>query len=322
MNVELPLAPRSFEEKVPFGNYSGLVKDHDVGIWQKQVGRRRFQRKSWVFGGAFSSNGSLGFAIADVGYAAVAFCYYFDRHSEFPSFIEEEALLPLYFANDFKASFSESWHLKSGKREWNFENGKDTWNLKFQGERLQVSLTLQHKFPGISAIAPVEGRPFHYTYKLASIPAKVEVSIDDGVKHEWSGNYGAMDYSLGFPPRNVFWNWGSFAGTSEEGASIGINIAHPFNDGLENALWYNGQLIPLSTVNFVYKRPALENPWQIKSQDGLLNLEFYPEAEHSRKQNVVLLKSDFQHAVGHFSGTWKGVRISGSGVVEEHTAVW
>lgn len=328
--MSLVHAPENFEipgsNKIPFGNYVGLVRNHEVASWEDSFTRRRFQRKSWIFGGSFTPQASVGFAIADIGYAANAFCYFYGRHDNHaPVLFDEEATLPFYFPRNFKPSLLESWTLKSGRRKWTVQARPEGWELTFHGRHLSMSLVLEHSFQGISAVSPVEGRPFHYTYKLASVPAQVKVALD-GITHQWSGNCGAFDFSVGFPPRRTFWNWGSLVGKTSEGLPIGVNIADPFNQGLENALWFDKKLIPLSSVSFEYKRPALANPWYIKSRDGRLSVEFYPEAEHKKKKNLLVLKSHFQQAVGHFKGVWKDlgreIEFSGSGVVEEHTALW
>lgn len=322
---ELVPTPSKLED-LPHGRFSGSLGTYNVQAWDKRRGSRRLQRKAWVFGGAYSSEGSVGFAIADVGYGAVAFCYYYDRHSHYPCFVEEDATVPFYFPKNFQPSLEQTWNLKSGKREWNIESKDDAWHFRFKGQRLDLSFELKHSFPGISAISQSGNRPFHYTYKLAAIPAKVQVSVDDGEKHSWTGSCGAFDFSLGYPARRTFWNWGSFTGKTEDGVSVGINIVNPFNDGLENALWLDGKLIPLSQVRFDYKTPVNENPWHIESLDGRLSLEFYPEAEHKRNSNFFILRSQFKQGIGHFSGTWRdgdrSIRILGCGVVEEHFALW
>ncbi len=314
----LKSAPPNFENT--FGRFSGLISNHDVSIYEKNFIHRRLYRKAWVFGGAFSPDGFVGLAIVDAGYAASAFCYYFDPKTS--TLIEEKTLKAFYFPNTFQARIDQNWFLKSGKREWSLKFEDRMWHFSFKGKRLNLSMQMKHSFEGISALAP--HRPFHYTYKLASLPSCIEVSVDGLLAKKWSGSYGTFDFSLGFPNRKIFWNWGAFSGKTQDGVSVGINIVHPFNDGLENALWFDGRLIPLSQVQFHYK--SFGETWHIKTVDGTLSLDFHPNFEHKKNSNALVFKTHFKQGIGPFKGVWtyKNTEyvLEGSGVVEEHSALW
>ena len=325
---ELTKAPPNFTcvNPISFGRFAGIVADQDLSIFEQQRGRRRLQRKAWIFGGAYGPQASVAFALADAGYVATAFCYYFDRSTKTPFIVEEEAIRPFYFPSKFKPSSRESWFFECQKRVWKVESQENHWIFAFKGQRLNVRLELEHSFEGISAIAPSFGRPFHYTYKVVSLPAKVQVSLDKAQYETWSGSYGAFDCSLGYPPHETFWNWASLVGTAADGRPVGINVAHPFNNGLENAIWLDGLLSPLALVRFDYEKLSVRKPWSIQSEDNRLTVEFVPEAEHAKKRGFIFLKSQFKQLVGHFKATYKDksgdVHIEGRGVVEEHYALW
>jgi hypothetical protein len=53
-------------------------------------------------------------------------------------------------------------------------------------------------------------------------------------------------------------------------------------------------------------------------------LSFAPEAERSRRENLIIVRSDYRAPFGTFSGTLPGGRelASGLGVVEHHRARW
>jgi len=62
---------------------------------------------------------------------------------------------------------------------------------------------------------------------------------------------------------------------------------------------------------------------QIWREDGS-SLRFHPEAERTRKENLLFLKSDYRAPFGTFSGTLPGgtALAHGLGVCEHHRARW
>lgn len=313
--------------KFPFGRFSGSVQNEELKHWETRSLKRRLHRKAWVFGGVYSPEAFVGFAVVDAGYAATAFTYYLDRRSKSPTFLEEKTVKPFYFPKNFEASLSQDWLLKTGRLHWEIASEKDAWNFNFRSPKLNLDFALKQSFPGLSAIAPAHRRPFHYTYKLASVPAEVSVKVLNAKEHSWSGALGVLDFSAGFPPRRTYWNWGSFVGETEDGHSVGINVVDPFNDGLENALWIDKKLFPLSKVQFFYNKKSTKDPWVLKSSDLSLEIYFYPEHEHTKNKNLFFLKSKFKQGMGHFLGFWKDRNgkkhhFKGNGVVEEHAALW
>ena len=62
---------------------------------------------------------------------------------------------------------------------------------------------------------------------------------------------------------------------------------------------------------------------RISCEDGS-QLDFRAEAERSRSENLLILKSDYRAPFGTFSGTLPGsiALAHGLGVVEHHRALW
>jgi hypothetical protein len=62
---------------------------------------------------------------------------------------------------------------------------------------------------------------------------------------------------------------------------------------------------------------------RISSEDGS-QLEFSAEAQRSRRENLLVIKSDYVAPFGTFSGTLPGgvALAHGLGVVEHHRARW
>jgi hypothetical protein len=59
-------------------------------------------------------------------------------------------------------------------------------------------------------------------------------------------------------------------------------------------------MIKTDVVNFKYSDLDLLSPWEIKSNDGRVNLLFYPEGERAADINICLIASRFNRPFGKF----------------------
>lgn len=306
------------------GRYKGLLLNPDTKKWEGGLfPARRFQRKTWIFSGLITNNFITGMAIVDAGYIGTAFCYICDRVTG--KFYEEKMELPLAFPDDFDTSLQIPWAIGTDSQRWGFTPIENQYKFSYNGKKISLEYTVSNNSNGVSTIAPAHERPFNFTYKNMNLPAKVSLGID-GKTVGWEEKCATIDFTKGFPPRETFWNWVSFSGVTEEGESIAINLVTEFNDGLENVLWIGGRIIPLGQAVFNYQKPVSSNTSVIYTEDGILDMKFYPEGKRSENLNLLFIKSEFIQAYGRFEGTMtldqKKIKISGSGLVEEHLAVW
>ncbi len=305
------------------GRYLGRITDVDTAAWDAEgfPSRRRRQRKAWLYLGGYSERCHIGFAIVDAGYLATAFVYVHDRQTG--RFIERKAARPLAFGN-WNPSLDTEWSLSSRGERWRIVPDGKGWRASFRGKGLDVELSVPETQEGLSVIAPARDRPFHYTYKNTAGAGAYRFGTASG---EISGDTATIiDFSKGYPPRNMFWNWASLVGTTDRGEQLGVNLVGDFNNGIENALWLDGRLVPLGQAVFAYPLGAYEAPWRITTADGVVDLDFHFEGVRSENLNVGVLASRFAQPYGRFSGTLRladGERsIEAFGVTEEHFAVW
>lgn len=313
--------PRPGEQNI-LGLYEGPINDTKTREWDfnsKLLPRRRTERKAWIYLGFFSRDFYTGVAIVDAGFIASAFCYvYFPAEKYFQ---ETKITLPMGFGRDFDATLSDSWRL--GPYEMLPTQDKIVVNIR--GE-FDLSATFNLKRNGLSTIAASEGaRPFHFTYKEMALATEGEF-IFKGRRQKFSGEYGILDYTKGYPPRRTEWNWLSMVGKTESGKSLAVNLVDKFNNGIENAMWVDGKPIPLSTAHFHYIRPADKSIWRILTRDNIFEARFRPFGARGEDLNVGLMRSQFVQPYGLFDGVVKidGVpeKFSGYGVTEDHLAVW
>jgi hypothetical protein len=307
-----------------YGRYYGHYEFQTSAIDGSGIfSQRRLSRKAWVFSGTISEEYITGFAIVDAGMAATAFCYIKNRTTG--EYLEENMTKPFGFPENFSPSLSSTWSLQDGKKSWKYTKTGDEYRFEYLGDQFSLQFTMQETGNGISTIAPSQDRPFNFTYKNMNLPTKVVFS-QNGKESRWEGSIGVLDFSKGYPPREIFWNWASLVGTTDKGDSFGLNAVAHYNDGLENIYWLNGKPFPLGKAVFTYDKPISENQTRLIVEGDLLNLQFYPEGKRSEDLNYIFFKSQFTQAFGKFKGILnhegEKVTITGNGLLEEHSALW
>ncbi len=329
----LPVAPGSLGSPLhppAFGRYRGAVADVGTSAWDQQPLRRRWQRKAWIYAGVFTSEWSLGVAVADAGYLGMAFLYVFHRPSG--RYVEEKLARPFAFASGFQPGLHGPWTMAGGQRSWRItgqpgagSKGHDTWRLEFAGRRLRCDLLVQGDLPGLTAIAPATSRPFSSTYKVVGVPVTGTLAFD-GEPLPVADAFGALDFTLGYPPRETRWNWACLVGTTADGRRFGLNAVAHFNQDLENALWLGGDLVPLGETRFRPGHDRRRDTWHIETRDEALTIAFEPEGARSETIRLGLIASRFTQPFGRFTGTLRDgaatVAVRGHGVVEDHFARW
>jgi hypothetical protein len=129
-----------------------------------------------------------------------------------------------------------------------------------------------------------------------------------------------VDDTAGYHARHTEWWWSAGVGEGPDGTALAWNLVSGVNDpptGSERAVWVAGEPHETPPVSFT---AALE---RISCDDGS-ELEFQAEAERSRSENLLIVKSDYRAPFGTFSGSLPGniPLAHGLGVVEHHRALW
>lgn len=167
----------------------------------------------------------------------------------------------------------------------------------------------------IETICP-SGRSFAWTRKWADIPVTGSLQLPSG--EIGVDARGMIDESAGYHKRHTSWRWSAGVGRSADGRSLGWNLVTGINDPperSERAIWLDGAPAEVGPVRF----DGLDS---IEFEDGT-RLEFRGEAERARRDNLLLIRSDYRQPFGRFSGSLAGVELAeGYGVMEQHEAVW
>ena len=171
---------------------------------------------------------------------------------------------------------------------------------------------------GIQARCP-HGRGEVWTRKQAGVRAHGTLALEDDRPREIEA-LAVIDDTAGYHARHTEWCWSAGVGTGEDGTALAWNLVEGVNDpptGSERAVWVAGAPSEPAPVRFAADLS------EIVAQDGS-RLSFAAEAQRRRKENLLIVSSDYTAPFGTFSGTLPGgiALASGLGVVEHHRAKW
>jgi hypothetical protein len=125
---------------------------------------------------------------------------------------------------------------------------------------------------------------------------------------------GLVDESAGYHARRTAWWWSAGAGVLASGEPVAWNLVdgvHDAVDASERTVWVDGV-------------PREVGPAAFDGLDGVGELRFTAAATRARRENLLLVRSDYEAPFGAFEGSVPGAGAlrEGWGVMERHAAVW
>ncbi len=125
---------------------------------------------------------------------------------------------------------------------------------------------------------------------------------------------GLIDESAGRHARTLSWWWSAGAGELADGRSVTWNLVEGLHDDAvnsERAVWIDGV-------------PHHVAPQRFHGLEGVGDLRFRAVATRSRRENLLLVASDYEQPFGEFSGALPGAGElrAGWGVMERHRVRW
>jgi hypothetical protein len=121
---------------------------------------------------------------------------------------------------------------------------------------------------------------------------------------------GLLDESAGRHARRTSWLWSAGAGITADGADVVWNLVDGMHPG-ENTVWLDGT-------------PHAVDPPRFDGLRGVGDLTFSALATRAKRENYLLIASDYEQPFGTFSGSLPvaGALRAGWGVMERHEALW
>jgi len=270
----------------------------------------------------------IGVAVADIRYAASAFCYFYHRATT--TLDQIELLKPLSIGVKMSPSPTAGSAIIRGKQHISITPSQYNWQLQLNGTLLSGDLTL-HGEADASALAlctPTGYSGFTYTQKHNALPLSGKLNYR-GTPLDLSAALGGYDFSAGYMRRETSWRWGSISAQLPQGR-FGLNLANGVNEtgANENCIWLNGNKQLLPPVAITFNRANSHQPWHFSTADQRLNLQFQPSACRQQRLNLGLVASNFRQYCGVFSGELmlengeKLILNQVPGLAEDHFARW
>jgi len=190
-------------------------------------------------------------------------------------------------------------------------------SLRIRDRGVALDLVLEEE-DGIQALCPHGGASV-WTRKQAGIPARGTLALNGGPPRPIEAR-AVIDDTAGHHARVTEWRWSAGVGEGQDGRALAWNLVSGVNDppsGSERAVWVAGVPHEAPPVSFA------EDLSSVRCRDGS-ELRFSAETERARRDNLLILSSDYRAPFGTFSGTLPGgiALAHGLGVMEHHRARW
>ncbi len=129
-----------------------------------------------------------------------------------------------------------------------------------------------------------------------------------------------VDVNAGYHERSTHWRWAAGAGLDQHGRLVAFNAITGLHDSPERSertIWVDGEEREIGPVTFSDDLSAVSF-----AEGG--TLRFQPEALIEQHTNLLLIRSDYLHWFGDYTGTLPGgIELSEApGVRERHDALW
>lgn len=311
-----------FVGRLPVVDWSGLPEAQARAAWW-----RRLHHKRWTYVGLGTPSLFIGMAIVDLGWSTTAFAYVFDRLSGRLLADWDAVGLPRLSGqvSDGPLQAGEAWFRGLDGRLAMRPASDDTLHIEWRTRQvhLQAELDLARMPPSLLAIGTPLGGLAHATHKTSALSVRGWVAMD-GQRLSLNDGCASIDSSNGLLARDTAWRW-----ASAHRPGLGFNLQSGYFGDQENALWLDGDVIPLAAAHFEFDPAQPLSDWRIRTEDGLLDLRFKPLGARCGDKRVVVAASRYIQPVGLFSGTVRPSLTAPArpiqdllGVTEDHHSLW
>ena len=310
---------------IHFGTFRTPFRDVnilDVPLYSSSSGVpafwKKFRLKEWQHFGIITSNYYFGMVIFDAKFMGVSFFYAYDRNEN--KRFEHSVQLPGGAANVAAQVYDGHCEFKKKGYRLYIENrlqqGYHKIIMDIDGKKdlpaVQGEIKVLEDLNGIEPLVQVSPvtpfRPF-YTHKVVA-PAEGEIMLGrDSIKVNREWDVALMDEQKTYYPYVSFWKWATAAGYNEYGDLLAFNLCQNMitDDGNfnENCMWVDGKIYCLNAARFKFDEQNVLHPWEVKTNDGCMDLIFTPSGERAEKISIGLIVSDFHQPFGLYNGRFK-----------------
>lgn len=303
------------------------------------LSRKWLRKKKWNYWAIYDDDFFVSFTISDIDYAAVIFCYFWDRKTN--QYSEGTILSP--FGSGCKmgqlVESDVSFQTKTAKLLFKPTNSgyhlEVDFNNKATGQiKAAIDVYVPEKWESLNVVVPFSKTRFQFTEKLFGVGAAGSVTVNSKT-HQFKADtsFAVLDFGRGSWPYQTKWNWANMAtriGKKKEVIGITLGAGWTDNTGAtENGILINGRLYKLSSdVVFEFDKNNSMKPWRLFTKDNsAIDLVLKPEFHRHAVSNIGIIASRVDQMLGRFEGVIRVGRNeykieNASGWAEDHIARW
>ena len=179
------------------------------------------------------------------------------------------------------------------------------------GRSVALELTLDDGAT-VEVVSP-HGSQYVWTRKRGGVAAHGWIELDG--RRRALDLHAIVDETAGYHARHTAWLWSAGVGVAASGAPVAWNLVDGIHDDpavSERTVWLAGEPHEVGPAAFAD---------DLSTVGGL---RFSPEAVRARRENLLVLRSDYEQPFGAFSGELPvaGPLREGWGVMERHEVYW
>ncbi|CAF1006621.1 unnamed protein product [Rotaria sordida] len=363
INLPKPKYLGPIQDRIPlktneFGRYMKPISIVDYSWVSSSKLFNFLSLKHWSFKSISTSRYFIVAAIANFNYMANGIVYVIDRTNREKQFYQyaSKSFLAQAIKEQAKSSIDGCTHFNQSSLEYIrlcYNTNEKVYEVDanvpmHDGIQISFGFKIEYsneKDQSMVLIYPVEETRPAYTHKIATLPARGKIKINNNKEEEFLDGLSSIDWTLAYSERLTRWKWISLSvvgtnSSNNEPVTIGINLSdRVYNDNngisMENAIWIGGKVHAVNQI--VYELPEEQyittQLWQIYSTGDInsktpkIRLSFQPWGSQEEHINVFLVAGDFVQAFGVYNGTIElfdhtYVIENGFGVAENHYAKW
>jgi len=279
---------------------------------------KKFRLKEWQHYGIITPTHYFGMVIFDAKFMGVSFFYAYDRNENIR--FEHGAQAPGGASLVAAQMYDDICEFKQKGYLLRFENklqdGYHKLIIDIAGKKNRPSVKGEIKIledlntiEPLVQVSPVTPfRPF-YTHKVAA-PAEGEIMLDaKKIALHCKQDVALIDEQKTYYPYVSFWKWATAAGYNEYGELLAFNLCQNMiendEDYNENCVWVDGKIYCLKAARFKFEENNVLHPWEVRTNDGYMDLSFTPSGERAEKISIGVIRSDFHQPFGMYNGRFK-----------------
>ena len=318
-----------------WGSYRGAFRRTELGGLAKDRFERLVTEKRWVWG-AISQSGTgadtdrlIAWAIVDLGYAASAFAFVWERGR---GLVVDRSLMGVprlcRVRSKGDARIDARFVHPRGSLRTRARDGEPGIEVAIELPELELHATLDERGapPALTAVAPVPRGVVNTTEKRVLLPVR-GAALVAGRRVSLDGAVAGYDHTHGLLARRTHWNWAFGMGRAASGERVALNLVQGFVGEPEGAGGVDPPPAPCPGGRGPPPRSGGPRTWRVRTEDGAVDLRFEPEGVHRERVDLGLVRSHFVQPAGAFHGT---IRAAGRtlvlegvpGVVEDQDVVW